>query len=128
MSIPGLILSQLAMSTSPSKSCERTCVSTMSAMRSRWASTYRMPSCPMATPSHGAGTLNSTAIPPAAWMPSFTFCPSAARWEWPVVSSEWEFATAMSGFFPSCSVAMPVPFMIDVRTIPIRGSPPVTVR
>ena len=64
-----------------------------------------MPSCAMARPSQGAGTLNSAASPPAARMPSRTRRASLSRCEWPVVSSVCELAMAISGRFFSLSVS-----------------------
>ena len=65
MSIPGVILSQLVTSTSPSKGWAVAITSTESAISSRLASEYFMPAWCMAMPSQTPMTPNSTAVPPA---------------------------------------------------------------
>ncbi len=69
----------------------------------------------MATPSHGAGTLNSEHSPPADNMPSCTFFASRSRCECPVVSSVCELAIAISGRDFSLSVFKPAPCSKPLR-------------
>ena len=56
ISIPGVILSQLESRTKPSSWWAFATVSTQSAIKSREGSEYCMPECPIAIPSHTAGT------------------------------------------------------------------------
>src|SRR5512135_80978 len=93
----------------------------MSAIRSRCASTKRIPSWAMATPSHGAGTLNSAHSPPAASTPSWTLRASLSRCACPVVSSVCEFAIAINGRVLSLSVSNPAPCSSPLRNMFIRG-------
>ena len=72
MSMPGMILSQLGISTSASNACAVTAISTESAISSRLASEYLMPSWPMAMPSHTPMVEISIGVPPAMRMPVFT--------------------------------------------------------
>ncbi len=64
--MPGTILSQLGMHTTPSKQWARSIVSTQSAISSRLARLYFMPTWPMAMPSSTPIVLNSNGTPPAA--------------------------------------------------------------
>ena len=77
--IPGTILSQLGMQTTPSKQCARSMVSTQSAISSRDASEYFIPPCPMAMPSSTPMVLNSNGTPPASRTALRTFTPTTSR-------------------------------------------------
>ncbi len=72
MSMPGMILSQLGMSTTASKACAETAISTESAITSRLASENFMPSWPMAMPSQTPMVEISRGVPPAMRTPVFT--------------------------------------------------------
>ncbi len=79
ITMPGTILSQLGTSTSASSACARAIVSTLSAMSSRLASEYFMPTCPMAMPSHTPIAGMRMGVPPAAMTPSLTARASLSR-------------------------------------------------
>ena len=79
MTAAGMVLSQPTRQTRPSKRWARATSSIESAITSRETSEPRMPSVPIVTPSETEIVLNSTGIPPAARIPSFTFCASS-RW------------------------------------------------
>ena len=72
ISIPGTILSQLGISTSASKPCANAIDSIESAISSRDASEYFIPTCPIAIPSHTPIAGNSSGVPPAIRTPAFT--------------------------------------------------------
>jgi hypothetical protein len=72
ISIPGMILSQFGMQTTPSKQCASSMDSTVSAMISREGSEYFMPACPMAMPSQIPIVLKMKGVPPASRTHSFT--------------------------------------------------------
>ena len=74
ISMPGTILSQFGMNTMPSKPWAIAIDSQLSAISSREAREYFMPTCPMAMPSHTPMAGNSTGTPPARRMPSLTAC------------------------------------------------------
>ena len=76
ISIPGVTLSQFEIITKPSKRWACIIISTESEINSRLGSEYRIPSCPIAIPSHTAIVLNSKGVPPASRMPSFTASPN----------------------------------------------------
>ena len=83
ISIPGTILSQLPIMTSPSKQWAWAIVSTASAISSRLGREKRIPACPMAIPSSTPMVLNSKGTPPASRMASRTIRPTSCRWTWP---------------------------------------------
>jgi hypothetical protein len=66
ISMPGMILSQEAISTSPSNGWAMAMTSTESAMSSRLGSEYFMPTWFMAIPSQTPMVLKTTGVPPAA--------------------------------------------------------------
>jgi hypothetical protein len=66
ISMPGMILSQEAISTSPSNGWAMAMISTESAMSSRLGSEYFMPTWFMAIPSQTPMVLKTTGVPPAA--------------------------------------------------------------
>ncbi len=74
INMPGTILSQLGIKTMPSKPWAMAMDSQLSAISSRLAREYFMPTWPMAMPSHTPIAGNSTGTPPAIRMPSFTAC------------------------------------------------------
>ena len=100
ISMPGTILSQLHKKTMPSKPCARAIASIEAAIRSRCGRMVCMPS-PWAMPSQGAGTSNSAGTPSAAQMPSLTYSTSCLKARWPGLTSVYEFAMPMIGFFKS---------------------------
>lgn len=77
--MPGTILSQFGMHTTPSKQCARNIVSTESAINSRDAKEYFIPPCPIAIPSSTPIVLNSNGTPPAALTAALTFLPTTSR-------------------------------------------------
>ncbi|OPZ61985.1 MAG: hypothetical protein BWY85_02235 [Firmicutes bacterium ADurb.Bin506] len=98
MSIAGTTLSQAAIITMPSKKpWLRIMISTLSAMTSRDARGYLIPSCPCAMPSHTAMVPNSSGTPPAAKTPLFTAAAMSRMPTWPGTISFHEFTTAMTG-------------------------------
>ena len=72
MIMPGTILSQLGMNTSPSKGWALAMISTESAMCSREGREKNMPAWFMAMPSHTPMAGNSMGVPPAMRTPAFT--------------------------------------------------------
>lgn len=70
--IPGSILSQLAISTSPSNLYACVVSSIESAIISLLGNGVSIPSCPIAIPSHNAIVLNSSPNPPLSVIPFFT--------------------------------------------------------
>jgi hypothetical protein len=104
MSIPGMILSQLGMKTRPSKGWAMAMISTESAMSSRLASEYFIPTCPMAIPSQTPMAGNSTGVPPAMRMPAFTCSVMVRRWMCPGMISLYELTTPIRGRAISSSV------------------------
>jgi hypothetical protein len=102
--MPGTILSQLGMQTTPSKQWARSIVSTQSAISSRLASEYFIPPCPMAMPSSTPIVLNSKGTPPAARTASRTFLPTTSRCACPGMICTNEFAIAMNGLLKSASL------------------------
>ncbi len=72
INMPGTILSQLGMKTNASKACASAIVSAESAISSRLAREYFMPTCPMAIPSQTAIAGNSNGVPPARRTPALT--------------------------------------------------------
>ena len=75
----GIVLSQPTSTTSASNMLPRATSSTESAMISRLTSDIRMPSLPMVMPSEIDTVLNSSGVPPASRMPSFTWTASSRR-------------------------------------------------
>ena len=104
MSIPGTILSQLGMNTSPSKGWAVAIISTESAMCSRLGREKNMPSWFMAMPSHTPMLGNSTGVPPAMRMPSSTARATVSRCMCPGMISLLELTTPMMGRASSSSV------------------------
>jgi len=102
--MPGTILSQLGMQTTPSKQCARSMVSTQSAINSRLGSEYFMPTWPMAIPSSTPMVLNSNGTPPAARIASRTLRPTTSRCAWPGMICTNELHTAMNGLSKSASL------------------------
>ncbi len=80
ISMPGTILSQFGMNTMPSKPWAMAIDSQLSAISSRDAREYFMPTWPIAMPSHTPMAGNSTGTPPARRMPSLTACAMLFRW------------------------------------------------
>ncbi|MEK0453832.1 MAG: hypothetical protein AGIKBDMD_01808 [Synergistaceae bacterium] len=72
ISMPGTILSHDPSITMPSSLWASAIASMSYAIRSLVGSMYFMPLCPHDCPSQAAITPNSTAIPPALYMPFFT--------------------------------------------------------
>ena len=83
ISWPGTILSQEEMNTRPSKELQRTIISMLSAIRSRWGRMYFIGSKPQLVASQGAGVLNSKGTPPAMSTPCFTASATLSRCAWP---------------------------------------------
>ncbi len=81
--IPGTILSQFGMSTSPSKQCAIVIVSTLSAISSLLARLYFIPACPIAIPSQTPIEGNSIGVPPAIRTPAFTASATLSRLKCP---------------------------------------------
>src|SRR5712691_7302827 len=79
ITMAGMVLSHPEMPTKASSRWPRTTSSTESAITSRLTSEAFMPSVPMAMPSVTVMLLNSMGVPPAARIPSFTFC-ATVRW------------------------------------------------
>ena len=79
MTAPGSVLSQPTRHTTASNEWPRHTSSMESAMTSRLMRDDFMPSVPMDTPSDTDTVLNSMAVPPAFWMPTFT-CLARSRW------------------------------------------------
>ena len=75
ISMPGVTLSQFEIITRPSSLWAWIIISTESAIISLDGREYRIPSCPIANPSHTAMVLNSKGVPPADSTPSFTASP-----------------------------------------------------
>ena len=98
MSMPGTILSQFGMSTSPSKAWALAMASMESQISSRLARGYFIPMWPMAIPSQMAMAGNSTGVPPAAATPSFTASAISRRCIWPGTISLNEFTMPIIGF------------------------------
>ncbi len=105
MSMPGMTLSQLGMSTIASNAWALMVTSTESAMISRLASELRMPSWPMAMPSHTPMVSNSSGVPPAMRTPAFTASAILSRFTWPGMISLYEPTTATRGRAISTSVS-----------------------
>ena len=104
MSMPGTILSQLGIMTSPSKAWPLATASMESQMSSRLASGYFMPSWPMAMPSQMPMAGNSIGVPPAAAMPSLTASAISRRCIWPGMISLKALTTPINGFCKSSSL------------------------
>src|SRR5262245_16511903 len=99
------------MHTRPSNRWPRATSSIESAIRSRDTSDARMPSVPIETPSDTAIVLNSSGVPPARRMPSFT-CRASTRWlRLHGIVSIHVVATPIRGRARSASVK-PAPFSI----------------
>ena len=79
ISIPGTILSQFGMQIIPSNLWALIIVSTASAMISRLAREYFIPSCPIATPSQTPIVLKIKGTPPAARTASATNSATCSR-------------------------------------------------
>ena len=103
ISMPGTILSQLGISTMPSKAWPLINASMLSAISSRLTRGYFIPSWPMAMPSQIPMAGTSTGTPPAASTPYFTIFAWSSRWAWPGMISLCALTTAMRGFFKSSS-------------------------
>ena len=74
----GIVLSQPTSTTRPSNRLPRATSSIESAMTSRLMSEVFMPSQPMVMPSEIETVLNSSGVPPASRIPSFT-CTARSR-------------------------------------------------
>ena len=79
ISMPGMILSQLVMQIMASNQCAATIVSTESAISSRLARLYFMPTWPMAIPSSTPMVWNMNGTPPAARTASRTTSPKTLQ-------------------------------------------------
>ena len=79
INIPGTILSQLAMQTTPSNLCASTTDSTLSVINSLLGSEYLIPIWPIAIPSSTPIVLNSKGTPPASLIDCFAIAPSSSR-------------------------------------------------
>ena len=97
INMPGTILSQLQISTSPSKGCAIAMISTESAMSSLEMREYFIPSWPMARPSHTPIVENSIGVPPATLTPAFTAEAISFKCRWPGIISFAEFAIPIMG-------------------------------
>ena len=107
-SIPGTILSQEPMYTTPSNTPSPTTMASMeSVMISLWGRQYRIPECPWAIPSHMATVLNSMGSPPASRIPFFTSSASCFKGSCPGHISFQLLATAMSGLWSRESMETP---------------------
>jgi len=104
ISIPGIILSQLGIRTRPSNGWAMAITSTESAISSRLAREYFMPSWFMAIPSQTPMVGNSTGVPPACRMPAFTASAIISRWMCPGIISLAEFTTPIIVCLISSSV------------------------
>ncbi len=103
ISIPGTILSQLGMQIIASKQCARNMASTQSAINSRLAREYFIPTCPMAIPSQIPIVLNSNGIPPASRTAWRTFSPTRSKCACPGMICVKLFAIAINGLPKSLS-------------------------
>src|SRR3954469_7525027 len=111
------------MHTSPSKRGPRTTSSIESAIRSRETSDARIPSVPIDTPSETAIVLNSSGVPPARRMPSFT-CRASRRWlRLHGIVSIHVVATPISGRARSASVK---PAPLSIARAAARSTPSVS--
>ena len=108
MTVPGIVLSQPLIATTPSKRWPSATSSIESAMTSRLTRLVFMPLVPIVMPSEIAMVLSSIGVPPAARMPSLTFAASARRWKLQGIVSIQVEATPMIGFF-SASSSKPMP-------------------
>ena len=104
MSMPGMILSQDASKTRPSKGCATAMVSTVSAINSLLGSEYFMPAWFMAMPSQMPMVLKTSGVPPAAYMPALTASTSLSKCICPGMISLNELAMPMIGRSNSHSV------------------------
>ena len=103
ISMPGTILSQLGISTMPSKAWPLTTASMLSAISSRLTRGYFMPTWPMAMPSHTPMAGTSIGTPPAASTPYFTIFAWSSRCACPGIISLWALTTAIKGLRKSSS-------------------------
>ena len=95
--MPGIILSQFGMRTSPSKGYALAMTSTESATSSLDPREYFIPSWFMAMPSQMPMVENCRGRPPARRTPSLTAAAILSRCMWPGISSEAELAMPMIG-------------------------------
>ena len=109
MTAPGIVLSQPVRTTSASKRWPSATSSMESAITSRETRLVFIPLVPIVMPSEIAIVLNSIGVPPAARMPSLTFCASARRWKLQGIVSIQVEATPMIGL-DSASSSKPMPF------------------
>jgi hypothetical protein len=98
---PGMFLSQPPMTSTPSIHWPPTHVSTQSAITSRDARLYFMPSVPIAMPSLIVGVPKTCALPPASSMPAMAASASFCRPELHGVIVEWPLATPIMGLAKS---------------------------
>ena len=103
ISIPGTILSQLGIQIIPSNLWALIIVSTESAIISRLAREYFIPSCPIATPSHTPIVLKINGTPPASLTHFATNSATSWRWTCPGMISTWLLTIAMKGRLKSLS-------------------------
>ncbi len=104
-------MSQPTRQTRPSSRWPSTTSSIESAITSREISEARIPVVPIETPSETEIVLNSSGVPPAARMPSFTYRASTRWLRLHGIVSIHVVATPISGFARSSSVK-PTPFSI----------------
>ena len=105
ISIAGMLLSQPAIPTKPSRRSAWTTVSTESQLTSRLTSEARIPSWPIEMPSETVIVPNSRATPPASRMPARTSSASARSVMLQGVISFHELAMPTCGFTQSSSVS-----------------------
>ena len=98
---PGMFLSQPPITSTPSIHCPPTQVSMQSAMTSRDARLYFMPSVPIAMPSLMVGVPKICALPPASSIPMTAASASFCRPELQGVMVEWPLATPIIGLAKS---------------------------
>ena len=84
-----------------------------------------MPAVPMVMPSLMVMVLNSSGVPPAARMPSFTLVARRRRWMLQGPISVQVLAMAISGFSRSSSLR---PVALNMARAPARLTPPTSVR
>ena len=105
INMPGTILSQFGIKTRASKAWAKAIVSAESAISSRLAREYFIPTCPIAMPSQTAIAGNSNGVPPASRTPAFTASATWRRCICPGTTSLKEFTMPTSGRLISSGVS-----------------------
>jgi len=123
INMAGMILSQLASSTTPSNRWASSMISTDAAIISRLGRIYRIPRCPWAIPSQAAMVLNSNGNPPDSRIPAFA-ASANSRWrKEPARISFQELAIAIMGF---CKSDLLTPTACSNARCPTHSTPSVT--